>query len=83
MKPLKRGRCGSDASAPKALKHHTPERDSSVATLNCPMSTPYDGQSRGGAQAEASKQALVSATVVGQPIARGEVTPKGATISAR
>jgi hypothetical protein len=30
IKPLKRGRCGSDASAPKALKHHKPERDGPI-----------------------------------------------------
>jgi len=47
------------------------------------MSTPYDGQFRGGAEAEASKQARVSVTAVGQLIARGEVSPKGETISAR
>jgi len=54
-----------------------------VASLNYPMSPLYGSQFRGGAQAEASKQALVSVTAVGQPIARGEVSPKGVTISAR
>jgi len=83
MKPLKRGRCGSNASAPKALKHHRPGRDSSMTSLDYSMSTPYDGQFRGGAQAEASKQARVSVTAVGKPIARGEASPKGETISAR
>jgi hypothetical protein len=29
MKPLKRGRCGSNAYAPKALEHHASERDES------------------------------------------------------
>jgi len=84
IKPLKRGRCGSNAYAPKALKHHKPERDSSMASLDCPMSPSYDGQSRA-----VRKQKLVSRLIcllrrsIGEPIARGEVSPKGEAISAR
>jgi len=65
MKPLKRGRVGRDAYAPKAPEHHSSERDSLKQVVR--RARPLDGQSRRCEE----KAGLVFAEAVGSQSQEG------------
>jgi hypothetical protein len=81
IKPLKRGRCGSDASAPKALKHHEARegRITSGSFEERVVGLPISG----GAQADASKQALCLLQRSGSQSQEGKLRRKACAISVR